>query len=58
MSPNLCAIFMDGLLDRFADTGVGCHMGICFIGVMVFADNLNLLFPTISGLKVLAGVYE
>ncbi len=49
---------MYGLLDILAETGVGCHMGICFIGALAFADDLNLLSPTISGLKVLVAVCE
>ncbi len=49
---------MDGLLDRLAETGVGCHMGIRFIGALTFADDLNLLSLTLSGLKVLVDVCE
>ncbi len=33
-------------------------MGICFIGSLVFADDLNLLAPTLSGLKILIDVCE
>ncbi len=58
LSPILFAVYMDGLLDRHAETGVGCHMGICFIGALAFADDLNLLSPTLSGLKVLVDVCE
>ncbi len=56
MSPILFAVYMDCLLDRLADTGVGCHIDICFIGALAFADDLNLLYPTLSGLKVLVDV--
>ncbi len=40
------------------DTGVGCHMGICFIGTLAFANDLNLLTPTLSGLTILIDVCE
>ncbi len=33
-------------------------MGILFIGALTFADDLNLLSPTLSGLKVLVDVCE
>ncbi len=58
LSPILFAVYMDGLLDRLAETGVGCHMVIRFIGALGFADDLNLLSPTLSGLKVLIDVCE
>ncbi len=37
---------------------MGCHMGIRFIGTLAFADALNLLAPTLSGLKILIDVCE
>ncbi len=37
---------------------MGCHMCIHFIGALAFADNLNLLTPTLSGLKILIDVCE
>ncbi len=58
LSPILFAVYMDGLLDILAETGVGCHMGIYFIGALTFADDLNLLSLTLSGLKVLVNVCE
>ncbi len=58
LSPLLFAVYIDGLLIRLEETGVGCHMGICFIGALAFADDLNLLAPTLSGLKILIDVCE
>ncbi len=37
---------------------MGCHMGIHFIGALAFADDLNLLTPILSGLKILIDVCE
>ncbi len=54
----LFAVYIDGLLIRLEETGVGCHMGIRFIGGLAFADDLNLLAPTLSGLKILIDVCE
>ncbi len=33
-------------------------MGICFIGALAFTDDLNLLSPTLSRLKILIYVCE
>ncbi len=58
LSPLLFAVYIDRLLIRLEETGVGCHMGIRFIGKLAFADDLNLLTPTLSVLKILIDVYE
>ncbi len=51
LSPLLFAVYIDGLLIKLEETGMGCHMGIHFIGTLAFADDLYLLAPTLSGLK-------
>ncbi len=58
LSPILFAVCMDGLLDRLAERGIGFHMGIRFIGALDFAAYLNLLSPSLTGLKVLVDVCE
>ncbi len=58
LSPLLFAVYIDWLLIRLEERGVGCHMGIRFIGALAFADDLNLLTPTLSGLKILIDVYK
>ncbi len=57
LSP-LFAVYIDGLLIRLEETGVGCHMGIRFIAALAFADDLYLLAPTLSGLKILIDVVK
>ncbi len=58
LSPLLFAVYIDGLIIRLEETGVGCHMGIRFIGTLVFVDDLKLLTPTLSWLKILIDVCE
>ncbi len=58
LSPLLYAVYIDGLFIRLEDTGMGCHMGIHFISSLAFADDLNLLAPTLSGLKKIIDVCE
>ncbi len=58
LSPLLFAVFIDVFLIRLKATGMGCHMGICFISAFVFADDHFLLTPTVSGLKVLIDVFK
>ena len=49
---------MDGLLSRLEETGVGCHVGTRFVGALAFADDLNLLSPTLSGMQRLVDICE
>ncbi len=56
LTPLLFAVYIDGLLIRLEKTGMGCHMCIHFIGTLAFANDLNLLSPTLSGLKILIDV--
>ncbi len=56
--PIVFALYKDGLLGRLGQTGVGCQMGIHFIGALIFADDINLLSTTLSVLKVLVDVCE
>ncbi len=58
LSPVLFAIYMDGLLERLQESGVGCHVGSNFTGALAFADDLTLLSPTIYGLEKLTEICE
>ena len=46
LSPILFAIYIDGLLVKLKDSGVGCHIGNHYTGALGFADDLSLLCPT------------
>ena len=59
LSPNLFAIYTDGLLKRLEETGVGCYtygqplyLGSCY------ADDITLLAPCKSTLTILVSVCE
>ena len=58
LSPILFCIYMDELLTRLKDTGVGCYMGHHYLGSLGYADDLKLLCPTISGLQKLLNTCE
>ena len=58
LSPILFAIYTDGLLRRLQETGVGCHMGHRFSGVLAYADDITLLLPGRSGMAILVKVCE
>ncbi len=49
LSPLLFAAYIDGLLNRFEETGVGCHMSIHFISVLLLLMTLICLLPLYLG---------
>ena len=50
--------YMDGLFEKLEKSGVGCHMGNHYMGGIGYADDLTLLTPTRSRLKVLIEICE
>ena len=49
---------MDGLLNRLSLSGVGCHIGFEFVGAFGYADDLNLLAPTLRALRIMIKICE
>ena len=58
LSPILFSVYMDGLFLKLEKSGVGCHMGNHYTDGIGYADNLTLLTPTRSGLKVVIEIFE
>ncbi len=53
LSLVLFAVYIDGLLNKLKNSGVGCYMGNKFMGGVSFADDIKLLTPTHKGLNKL-----
>ena len=51
LSPLLFNIYIDELIDDLKHDGRGCWIGSVFYGVLVYADDILLLAPTVSALK-------
>ena len=43
LSPILFCIYMDCLLDRLSQSGIGCYVGHVFTGALSYADDLSIL---------------
>ena len=57
LSPVLFTIYMDVLLQRLKDSGVGCYIGHAFAGAFAYADDIILLAPSRSSMNVLPHQY-
>jgi len=52
LSPVLC-IYIDGLLERLARSQTGCTVGAVYVGALAYADNLLVLAPKPSAMRLL-----
>ena len=56
LSSVLFSVYLDGLLQKLADSGVGCHWGNLFAGAVCYADDIVLLVPCPSALRILLDI--
>ena len=56
LSPILFYIYIDGLLQNLANSGQGCHIGLDFLAVFAYADDIILLAPSASVMRSLLSV--
>ena len=58
LSPALFSVYMDDLIVKLRNSGVGCHLGGVFCGVVGYADDLLLLAPSRSGMEKMLTLCE
>ena len=57
-SPILFYIYIDRLLQKLKDSGLGCHVGHTFAGAFGYADDLGPVSPSLSGLRQMIQICE
>ena len=58
LSPILYSIYVDGLLKKLTDSGVGCYIGKVFLGALAYADDLTILAPSAEACRKLLKICE
>ena len=58
LSPILFSIYIDSLLQKLKDSGLGCHVGRNFAGAFAYADDLARVSPSLSGLRQMLQICE
>ena len=53
LSPVLFTVYLDELLQRLSALAIGCHVGHHYVGSLCYADDIALLAPSPSGLRIL-----
>ena len=56
MSPVLFAVYVNSLLEKLQNIGLGCHIGMLFMGAFMYADDLVLVSASISDLQSMIDV--
>ena len=58
LSPAFFAVYIDDLLQRLRQLGVGCHIGGKFLGAAGFADDIVLLAPSRGAMELMLAICE
>lgn len=51
LSPVFFCVYIDGLIRRLESTRLGCWIGDCYVGCILYADDLLLLSPSVCHLQ-------
>ena len=58
LSPVLFTDYIDKLLTRLRESGVGCHIDGVFASAFGYADDIVLLAPSLDALRYMIGICE
>ena len=58
LSPILFTIYFDEMIHKLEKSGIGCKIGIHFVGAFAYADDVILLSPSRSGLQCMINICE
>ncbi len=58
LSCSLFCLYIDQLLVKLKDSGLGCHIGHKFFGAFGYADDVTLNSPTLHGLQKMLTICE
>ena len=58
LSPYLFAIYIDSVIDKVQDSCIGCRFGSLFCNILMFADDILLLSPSVSAIQELLHLCE
>ena len=58
LSPLIFSIYVNELIQRLRDSGMGCYVGGDFIGIFAYADDLIILAPRREALQKMINISE
>jgi uncharacterized membrane protein YqgA involved in biofilm formation len=51
LSPVLFNVYIDDIVSVISASGIGCHLSNVSLAVLIYADYILLLAPTVSALQ-------
>ena len=58
LSPIFYCLYVDDLVDILSALGIGCHLRDIFLSILLYADDMVLLAPSLNGLQKLLSATE
>ena len=58
LSPSLFCVYLDPLLEKLRNSGLGCHIGGLYFGAFSYADDIILLTPSRESLQLMLSICE
>ena len=58
LSPVLFCIYFDELIHELESAKFGCHIGLWFVGVLAYADDLVLLAPSANATRKMLAICD
>ena len=58
LSPIFYCLYVDDLVDILSNLGIGCHLKNLFLSILLYADDMALLSPSLKGLQRLLSATE
>ena len=58
LSPDFYCIYVDDLVEILSDMGIGCYLKNVFLSILLYADDMALIAPSLRGLQKLISATE
>ena len=58
LSPLLFSVYVDELLEKLKNKGIGCYIDHLFTGALGYADDIILICPSVTALKEMIKICE
>ena len=58
LSPVFYCLYIDELVDILSAMGIGCHLKDIFLSILLYADDMALIAPSLKGLQQLLSTTE
>ena len=58
LPPSLFAIYVDDIVKKFISRAIGCDMSFISTGILMYADDVFLIAPSIHTLQIMVTICE